>query len=92
MDLLSPDELTRRYKAGEIDLETLTLETLHHILVLQAINELQKIVLDGLLKDVKAIAEALDIDRPSEASRARLKAWIRQVEEVTGPFASDDVS
>jgi hypothetical protein len=91
MDLLPPDELTRLYIAGEIDLETLVLETLHHIMVLQGINELQKIVLNGLLNDVKAIAEELDLERPSAASRARLKAWIRQVEEFAGPLVDGDV-
>jgi hypothetical protein len=80
MDLLPPDELTRLYKAGEIDLETLTLETLRHVMLLQGINELQQIILHGLLADVKAIAEALEMERPSEASRARLKAWIRLAE------------
>jgi hypothetical protein len=90
MDLLSPDELTRLYKAGENDLETLALETLCHILVLQGINEMQKIVLNGLLRDVKAIAEELELERPSEASRARLKAWIAQA-EAGFPLAGVDV-
>jgi hypothetical protein len=63
---------------------------LHHILVLQGINEVQKIVLDGLLRDVKAIAEELELERPSAASRQRLKDWIRRVEEVSGPLAMED--
>jgi hypothetical protein len=90
MDLLSPDELTRLYETGAIDLETLALEALHHILVLQGINEMQKIVINGLLQDVKAIAEELDLDRPSAASRARLKAWIRQTEAA--PMPNEDES
>jgi hypothetical protein len=90
MDLLSPDELTRLYKAGEADLELLVLQTLRHVLVLQGLNEMQRIVLDGLLRDVKVIAEELDIDRPSEASRARLKTWIWQVEDLIGPLTPDD--
>jgi hypothetical protein len=91
MDLLAPDELTLLYKTGALDLETLALQTLRHITLLQGLNELQKIVLNGLLDDVKAIAEELDLERPSAASRARLKAWIRQAEEITAPLASDDV-
>ena len=45
---------------------------------------------DGLLRDIKAIAEELDIERPSEASRQRLKDWIWQVEDLTGPLTPDD--
>jgi hypothetical protein len=71
MDLLAPDELTRLYETGAISLETLALEALHHIAVLQAINEMQKIVLNGLLQDVKAIAEELDWnDRRQRAGRS----------------------
>jgi hypothetical protein len=90
MDLLPPDELTRLYKAGAIDLETLALETLCHVLVLQGINEMQKIVLNGLLQDVKAIAEELDLERPSAASRARLTAWMAQA-AAGSPLAGFDV-
>jgi hypothetical protein len=57
-------------------------------MLLQGINELQKIVLNGLLDDVKAIAEELELERPSAASRQRLKDWIRQAEDITAPFVN----
>jgi hypothetical protein len=71
-----------QYEAGEIDLETLAFQTLHHVAILYTIKEINKIVINGLLEDVGVLADHQQVERPSAASRERLKEWRRQAQEA----------
>ena len=79
-DLPPPEEIMAQYKEEEIDLEMLAIQTLRHVIILNAIKEIEQIVLNGLLEDVQMITDALKLKRPSAPSRERLKAWLQKMQ------------
>jgi hypothetical protein len=85
--LPTPDELNTQYEAGQIDLETAFRLSLLHLSLLYKLKEVDLLVLNGLLRDVQAIAEELKVRRPSEAMRLRLLEWVRQAEDAAAAVA-----
>jgi hypothetical protein len=85
--LPTPDELNAQYEAGQIDLETAFRLSLLHLSLLYKLKEVDLLVINGLLRDVQAIAEELKMNRPSEAMRMRLLEWVRQAEETAAALA-----
>jgi hypothetical protein len=85
--LPTPDELNTQYEAGQIDLETAFRLSLLHLSLLYKLKEVDLLVINGLLRDVQAIAEELKMNRPSEAMRMRLLEWVRQAEETAAALA-----
>jgi hypothetical protein len=85
--LPTPDELNAQYEAGQIDLETAFRLSLLHLSLLYKLKEVDLLVINGLLRDVQAIAEELKVSRPSEAMRLRLLEWVRQAEETAAALA-----
>jgi hypothetical protein len=87
--LPTPDELTEQYKAGQIDHDTAFLLALQHLSLLYKLKEVDLLVLNGLLRDVQAIAEELKMHRPSAAMRLRLLEWVKQAEEAAAALAEN---
>jgi hypothetical protein len=50
-------------------------------------KEVDLLVLNGLLRDVQAIAEELKLHRPSAAMRLRLLEWVKQAEDAAAALA-----
>jgi hypothetical protein len=82
--LPTPDELFEQYQTKQIDLETAFLLLLQHVRLLYQLKEVDILVTNGLLQDVQAISETLQLERPSAAMRLRLLAWVKQVEDGAG--------
>jgi hypothetical protein len=85
-----PDDLTDQYKAGQIDLETAVLLSLRHLSLLYKLKEVDLLVLNGLLRDIQAIAEELKVSQPSEAMRLRLLEWVKQAEDAAAAIILAD--
>jgi hypothetical protein len=88
--LPSPDEIDAQYEAGQIDLETAFKLSLLHLSLLYKLKEIDILVLNGLLRDVQAIAEELKMHRPSAALRLRLLEWVKQAEDAAAALAAND--
>jgi hypothetical protein len=86
--LPTPDELNDQYEAGQIDLETAFRLSLLHLSLLYKLKEIDIIVMNGLLEDVRAIAEELKVARPSAAMRLRLLEWVKQAEDAAVVISS----
>jgi hypothetical protein len=95
MTLPTPDELNAQYEAGQIDLETAFRLSLHHIRLLYHLKEVDRLVINGLLQDVKVLAEELGVEQPSAEMRQQLLTWARQTEAAldvnTMPSSSPDM-
>jgi hypothetical protein len=85
--LPTPDDLSDQYEAGQIDHETAFRLSLHHLRLLYRYKEIDLLVMNGLLRDVQAIAEELKVSRPSEAMRMRLLEWVKQAEDAAAALA-----
>ena len=88
-NLPTPDDLTNQYKAGQIDLETTVLLSLRHLSLLYKLKEIDLLVLNGLLRDIQAIAEELKVQQPSETMRLRLLEWVKQAEQAAEALAGE---
>jgi hypothetical protein len=89
-NLPTPDDLTDQLKAGQIDLETAVLLSLRHLSLLYKLKEVDLLVLNGLLRDIQAIAEELKVSQPSEAMRLRLLEWVKQAEDAAAAIILAD--
>jgi hypothetical protein len=85
--LPTPDELIAQFQAGQLDQQRATLLSLHHLSLLYKLKEVDILVLNGLLQDVRAIAEELHVARPSAAVRMRLLEWVKQAEDAAAALA-----
>jgi hypothetical protein len=83
----TPDEHNDQYEAGQIDLETAFRLSLLHLSLLYKLKEVDLLVLNGLLRDVQAIAEELKMHRPSAAMRLRLLEWVKQAEDAAAALS-----
>jgi hypothetical protein len=90
--LPTADELSDQYEAGQIDHETALRLSLHHLKLLYKLKEVDLLVLNGLLRDVQAIAEELKMHRPSAAMRLRLLEWVKQAEDAAAALAMTEKS
>jgi hypothetical protein len=86
-DLPTPDDLSDQYESGQIDHETAFRLSLHHLRLLYKYKEIDLLVMNGLLRDVQAIAEELKVSRPSETMRMRLLEWVKQAEDAAAALA-----
>jgi hypothetical protein len=86
-DLPTADDLSDQYESGQIDHETALRLSLHHLRLLYRYKEIDLLVLNGLLRDVQAIAEELKVHRPSAALRMRLLEWVKQAEDAAAALA-----
>jgi hypothetical protein len=86
--LPTPDEITAQLDAGQIDLETTVRLSLRHLALLYQLKEVDLLVLNGLLQDVRAIAEELKLHQPSAAMRLRLLEWVKQAEDAAAALAA----
>jgi hypothetical protein len=86
--LPTPDELNDQYEAGQIDLETAFKLSLRHLSLLYQLKEVDILVLNGLLQDVRAIAEELKLHQPSAAMRLRLLEWVKQAEDAAAALVA----
>jgi hypothetical protein len=85
--LPTADDLSHQYESGQIDHETALRLSLHHLRLLYKYKEVDLLVLNGLLRDVQAIAEELKLHRPSAAMRLRLLEWVKQAEDAAAALA-----
>jgi hypothetical protein len=85
--LPTADDLSDQYESGQIDHETALRLSLHHLRLLYKYKEVDLLVLNGLLRDVQAIAEELKLHRPSAAMRLRLLEWVKQAEDAAAALA-----
>jgi hypothetical protein len=85
--LPTADDLSNQYESGQIDHETALRLSLHHLRLLYKYKEVDLLVLNGLLRDVQAIAEELKLHRPSAAMRLRLLEWVKQAEDAAAALA-----
>jgi hypothetical protein len=85
--LPTPDELAEQIRAGQLDYETAFLLSLQHLSLLYKLKEVDLLVLNGLLRDVQAIAEVLKVHQPSAALRLRLLEWVKQAEDAAAALA-----
>jgi hypothetical protein len=76
--LPDPNDLFTQYDTGQIDQRELNRQFCRHLSVLYNLKELDLLIVNGLLQDMAAVAAELQLDRPSEAMRQRLKAWVQQ--------------
>jgi hypothetical protein len=86
--LPTPDDLTTQLDTGQIDLETTVRLSLRHLALLYQLKEVDLLVLNGLLQDVRAIAEELKLHQPSAAMRLRLLEWVKQAEDAAAALAA----
>jgi hypothetical protein len=86
--LPTPDDLTTQLDTGQIDLETTVRLSLRHLALLYQLKEVDLLVLNGLLQDVRAIAEELKLHQPSAAMRMRLLEWVKQAEDAAAALAA----
>jgi hypothetical protein len=86
-NLPTPEDLAEQYRAGQIDYETAFLLSLQHLSLFYKLKEIDLLVLNGLLRDVQAIAEDLNVSRPSAAMRLRLVEWVKRAEEAAAALA-----
>ena len=84
MTLPTPNEIDAQYEAGQIDLETAFKLSLLHLSLLYKLKEVDLLIINGLLEDVRAIAEELKVTQPSAAMRMRLLEWVKRVEDAVG--------
>jgi hypothetical protein len=85
--LPTADDLSDQYESGQIDHDTALRLSLHHLRLLYRYKEIDLLVLNGLLRDVQAIAEELKLHRPSAALRLRLLEWVKQAEDAADALA-----
>jgi hypothetical protein len=78
--LPTADDLSDQYETGQIDHDTALRLSLHHLRLLYKYKEIDLLILNGLLHDVRAIAEELKVNQPSAAMRLRLLEWVKQAE------------
>jgi hypothetical protein len=57
---------------------------------LYKLKEVDLLVLNGLLRDIQAIAEELKVSQPSEAMRLRLLEWVKQAEDAAAAIILAD--
>jgi hypothetical protein len=89
--LLSPDELFRRYQRGMLDQHTLFSQILLNMIEYAERQQAQAVLLDmitaaltGLSRDVAAIAELLGMERPSQAGSDEAEADGNESDEDQG--------
>jgi hypothetical protein len=87
--LPTADDLSAQYEAGQIDHETALRLSLHHLRLLYKYKEIDLLILNGLLRDVRAIAEELKLHQPSAAMRLRLLEWVKQAEDAAAALARE---
>jgi hypothetical protein len=89
-NLPTPDDLTTQLDTGQIDLERTVRLSLRHLALLYQLKEVDLLVLNGLLQDVRAIAEELKLHQPSAAMRMRLLEWVKQAEDAAAALAAKE--
>ena len=77
-DLLEPDDLIDQYDTGQLDAGQLFRQICRHLAILYQLKGVDLIVMNGLLQDMAVVTAALNVERPSEETRQRLKAWAEQ--------------
>ena len=79
-ELPEPEDMITQYDAGQLDQAELNRQICRHLASLYQLKEVDLVVMNCLLRDMAAVAAELNLERPSDELRQRLKDWIRQAQ------------